>query len=198
MDWTPTQRPSMSVASTPTSSASLASSSASGCSYSHGVHGQHKQQHLPGAAAPLPSPTAPTGSLAERDYVASFFPPSRPPSAEPAAQQQTQQSQHPQQQYLHPQQAYAHTSAQSPSSSSRYNLRSQPHDAAAVAAAAVRIAPQRRDHAGQQPQPQQAQPHAQMRNAPDDAYLRDFSLLAEAARRAQVACVVRDFEDVSL
>lgn len=61
--------------------------------------------------------------------------------------------------------------------------------------------------AQQQPQPQ-PQPQRPQQPAADpkmaaaqgsaDAFLRDFTLVAEAAKRAQVAVMVRDFENCGL
>lgn len=41
-------------------------------------------------------------------------------------------------------------------------------------------------------------PPRDVKNPSTDALLKDFSLVAEAAKRAQVAIMVRDFSDVSL
>lgn len=53
------------------------------------------------------------------------------------------------------------------------------------------------------PTQQQPQPHADPKMAATaqgsaDAFLRDFTLVAEAAKRAQVAVMVRDFESCGL
>lgn len=50
----------------------------------------------------------------------------------------------------------------------------------------------------QQPPPQQHAAGPKMPQDSADAFLRDFSLVAEAAKRAQVAVLVRDFEGCGL
>lgn len=186
MDWTPSQthsdpsshRPSLSAASSNTSSTSLASA------YSF---------HLAGSAAPLPSPSAAAGSgsgsapgsLGDRGYFGSFFPASQDANAATA-----QQGFGP----PHPQHRYNLRSLQSQQQQQQY--------------------PQRRASGGQMQQQRGFQPALQSfaaqqaysqpiqrhdsGGAESALYLRDFGLLAEAAKRAQVACVVRDFEEISL